>query len=140
VADAEYCFISVEVGAYGSSSDPNVFIHSTFGKLLESNELNIPGPRVLPSDAEVLSMPFVLVGDGPFALSVHVLWPYPKKNLTCFKHIYNYRLSRALRIVEHTYGILANKGRIFHTPIDVNPDFCENNIQACCILHKCTEK
>jgi hypothetical protein len=33
VADADYCFISVEVGAYGSSSDSNVFKNSTFGKL-----------------------------------------------------------------------------------------------------------
>jgi len=60
VADADYCFISVEGGACGSSSDSNVFKISTFGKLLESNKLNIPDPRVLPSDAEALSMPFVL--------------------------------------------------------------------------------
>jgi hypothetical protein len=88
VADADYCIITVEVGAYGSSSDSNVFIHSTFGKLLESNELNIPDPRVLPSDTEVFSMPFVLVGDGLFALSEHVLWPHPNKNLTFERYIY----------------------------------------------------
>jgi hypothetical protein len=95
VADADYCFISVEVGAYGSSSDSVVFKNSTFGKLLESNKLNIPDPRVLPSDAEGLSMPFVLVGDEAFALSEHVLQLYPNKKLTCLKHIFNYRLSRA---------------------------------------------
>jgi len=78
VADADYCFISVEVGAYGSSSDSNVFKNSIFGKLLESNKVNIPDPRVLPSDAEVLSLPFVLVGEQAFALSEHVLPPYPK--------------------------------------------------------------
>jgi len=71
VADADYCFMSVQVRAYGSSSDSNVFRKSTFGKLLESNKLNIPDPRVLPSDAEGLSMPFVLVGDEAFALSEH---------------------------------------------------------------------
>jgi len=38
VADA------VEVGAYGSSSDSNVFKILTFGKLLECNKLNIPAP------------------------------------------------------------------------------------------------
>jgi len=97
VVDADYCFISVEVGAYGSSSDSNVFQKSTFGKLLGSNKLNIPDPRVLPSDAEGLSMPFVLLGDEAFALSEHVLRPYPNKKLTFLKLIYNYRLSRAGR-------------------------------------------
>ena len=68
VAGADYCFISVEVGAYGSSSDSNVFKNSTFGKLLESNKLNIPDPRFLPSDAEELYMSFVLVAGEAFAL------------------------------------------------------------------------
>jgi len=87
VADADYCFISVEVGAYDSSSYSNAFKNSTFGKLLESNKLNIPDPSVLPSDAEGLSMPFVLVGDEAFALSEHVLRPYPNKKLTFLKRV-----------------------------------------------------
>jgi len=33
VADADYCFISVEVGAYGSSSDSNVFKNSDIWKI-----------------------------------------------------------------------------------------------------------
>jgi len=66
VADADYCLISVEVGAYGSSSDSNVFKNSTFETLLESNTLNIPDPWVLTSDAG-LSMPFVPVGEEAFA-------------------------------------------------------------------------
>jgi len=61
---------------------------------LESNKLNIPDPRVLPSDARLLSTPFVHVGDEAFALSEHVLRPYPNKNLTFLKRIYNYRLSK----------------------------------------------
>ena len=80
VADAHCCSISVGVGAYASSNDYNVFKNSTFGKLLESNKLNIPDPRVLPSDAEGLSMSFVLVGDEAFALSEHVLRPYRNKS------------------------------------------------------------
>jgi hypothetical protein len=84
-------------------------------------------------------MPFVLVGDEAFALSEHVLLPYPNKNLTCLKHIYNYRLSRARRIVECTFGILTNKWRIFYRPIDVNPDFCDT-IKAYCVLHNYVRK
>jgi hypothetical protein len=67
VVDAYYCFISVEGGTYGSSSNSNLFKNSTFGKLLESNKLNIRDPEVLPMDAEGLSMPLVLVGDEAFA-------------------------------------------------------------------------
>ena len=63
VADTDCCFISVEVGAYGSSSDSNLFKNPIFGKLLESNKLNIADPTVLPSDAEGLPMPFVPVGE-----------------------------------------------------------------------------
>jgi hypothetical protein len=116
-----------------------VFKNLTFGKLLDSNKLNIPDPRVLPIDAEELSMPFVLVGDEAFTLSEHVLLPYPNKNLTCLKRMYNYRLSRARGIVECTFGILANKWRIFYRPIDVNPDFC-GIIQACRLLHNYVRK
>lgn len=38
-------------------------------------------------------------------------------------------------MVECTFGILANKWRIFHRPLDVNINFCIGIIKACCILH-----
>jgi hypothetical protein len=88
VADAGFCFISVEIGAYGSSSDSNVFKNSTFGKLLEIHKLNFPDPRVVSSNAEGLSMPFVFVGDEAFTLSQHVLRPYPYKTLKFLKRTY----------------------------------------------------
>jgi hypothetical protein len=95
VADADYCFISIEDGAYGSLSDSNVFKNSTFGKLLERYQMDILDPKVLPNDEEGICMPLVLVCDEAFTLSEHVLRPYPNINLTFLKHVYNYRLSRA---------------------------------------------
>lgn len=80
-------------------------------------------------------MPFVFVGDEAFSLSESVLRPYAKKNLTCLKRIFNYRLCRARRMVECTFGILANKWRIFHRPLDTNPEFSDSIIKACCVLH-----
>jgi len=68
VASADCYFILVEADAYGSSSDSNVFKNLTFVKLLESNKLNISGPRFLPSDAEELNLSFVLVANEAFAL------------------------------------------------------------------------
>jgi len=43
-----------------------VFKNPTFGKLLDSNKLNIPDPGVLPTDAGGGSMPFAFMGDEAF--------------------------------------------------------------------------
>jgi hypothetical protein len=56
------------------------------------------------------------------------------------KRIFNYLLSRARRYIECTFGILANKWRIFHRLINVNTDFAEDIIKACCILHNCVRE
>jgi hypothetical protein len=60
----------------------------TFVKKLEGNHLNIPGPRPLPSEDNGTPMPFVIVGDEAFALSQHVLRPYPSRNLDVARRIY----------------------------------------------------
>jgi hypothetical protein len=115
LVDANYCFITVDVGAIGKSSDSNVFKKSNIGRKLESNQLGIPGSsKPLPNDENGKCMPFVIVGDEAFALSEHVLRPYPNSNISVQQRIYNYRLTRARRMVECAVGILANKWRIFH--------------------------
>jgi hypothetical protein len=50
-------------------------------KKLEGNHLNIPGPRPLSNEDNGTPRPFVIVGDEAFALSQHVLRPYPSRNL-----------------------------------------------------------
>lgn len=51
------------------------------------------------------------------------------------KKVLNYRLTRARRYIECTFGILANKWRIFHRPLNVSLAFCEDIVKACVILH-----
>ena len=133
LVDANYCFIAVDVGAFGKTS--NVFKKSNIGRKVESNQLGIARSRPLPNDENGKCMPFVVVGDEAFALSEHVLWPYPNRNLSLQQHINNYRLTRAHRMVECTFGILANKWRIFHRLLDVTTQFCDSIVKACCILH-----
>jgi hypothetical protein len=70
--DADYYFISTDVGAYGASSDCNIFKNYNFCKILEGNHLNIPGPRPLSNEDNGTPMPLVIVGDEAFALSQHV--------------------------------------------------------------------
>jgi len=49
------------------------------------------------------------------------------------RKMFNRRLSRARRVIECAFGLLANKWRIFHRAIDV--DFVDQIIKACCVLH-----
>ena len=51
------------------------------------------------------------------------------------RDIYNYRLTRAKRMVACAFGIVCNKWRIFHHAIDICPDFCDVIVKTCCKLH-----
>lgn len=51
------------------------------------------------------------------------------------KAIFNYRLSRARRIVENAFGILSQRFRIFGTSIHLNVDTTADLITTACILH-----
>ncbi|KAL4132034.1 hypothetical protein QTP88_009255 [Uroleucon formosanum] len=139
VVDANLQFISIDVGAYGKEGDSNVFKNSNFGKLLYSNKLDLPGPALLP-ETESNPQPYVFIGDEAFALHTHLLRPYPGRNLTDIRRVFNYRLSRARRMVECAFGVLANKWRVLHTPIQVEPDFTDEIIKACCVLHNFVRK
>lgn len=80
-------------------------------------------------------MPFVIVGDEAFGLSLNVMRPYGGKHLSTQKKVFNYRLLRARRFIECTFGIFSNKWRIFHRPLNVSDEFAEDIIKACVILH-----
>lgn len=134
VCDANYSFVAIDVGAYGKSSDSSIFKESMFYKKMMKNALNIPDPKPI-STLNTEPMPHVIVGDEAFGLSENIMRPYGGKNLTVTKKVFNYRLSRARRYIECTFGILSNKWRIFHRPLNVKLDLAQNIIKSCCILH-----
>ena len=61
--------------------------------------------------------------------------PYPCRNQSRAQRIYNYRLSRARRVVENAFGILANRWRVFLTHINLAPETVEQLVLAACALH-----
>ena len=61
--------------------------------------------------------------------------PYPQQNLTADKRVYNYRHSRARRISENLFDILANRWRIFFTTINLKPKHIKNIVPSALALH-----
>lgn len=134
ICDANYKFLYIDVGSYGKSSDPTVFKNSTFHQKLKDGSLNIPPGKPLSQRLNI-EVPHVLIADKAFGLSESVLTPYSGKFLDIRKRIYNYRLSRARRFIEYTFGILANKWRMFHRALDTDIELSELIIRTCCTLH-----
>ena len=96
--------------------------------------LNFLNPTPLPGQTEP-NIPFVIVGDDAFPLMENLMKPYSRRNLTDETRIYNYRHSRARRISENAFGILANRWRVFMSPMLVAPDKVENITLCCVALH-----
>ena len=99
-------FIIVDVWDAGCHSDGGVFSNSAFGKAFERGTLSILSPRS-PTSTTQPALPFAFVGDEAFPFKKNLLRPYPGRNLTEPQAVYNYRLSRARRIIENSFGILA---------------------------------
>lgn len=107
VVDSNYKFRYVSVGANGASSDSQVFTYSNLHSAIVNNELGLPQRECLHNDDRPL--PYFLVGDDAFALKDWMMKPYPFRGLTYNQRVFNYRLSRARRVVENAFGILANR-------------------------------
>lgn len=134
ICDSSFKFVLIDVGAYGRFGDSAIFQNSSFYKKMQENRLNIPEPAPI-SESNSTSFPYVFVGDEAFALSTTMMRPYPRRDLNVTRRTFNYRLCRARRYIECTFGILANKWRIFHRPINVNTDLANDIIKSACILH-----
>ena len=98
----------VDVGAYGSSNDSGVPNHTTFFKQLRNKNLDVPPSKQIPYDTEEAHIPHILLGDEGFPLRCDLMRSFARNTLTNERCIFNYRLSRARRVVENAFGILAN--------------------------------
>lgn len=133
LCDANYNFLHIDVGAYGKSSDSAIYKDSALYTNLINQSLHVPAANPLTENGD--NIPYVIVGDEAFALHENLVRPYGGHNLCYKQKIFNYRLSRARRYIECTFGILSNKWRIFHRPMNVHIDLAKAIVRTCCILH-----
>ncbi|XP_066259612.1 uncharacterized protein [Euwallacea similis] len=58
---------------------------------------------------DIITVPFVIVGDGAFRLSKYVMKPYTRSAalIDVNKFIFKYRLSRARRVAENAFALLS---------------------------------
>ena len=127
IANANYELIYVHFGTNGRVSDGGVIEHTDFYERLTSGRLNLPPPSN--------GLPFVFVSNEAFALRGNLLKPYNVKMLDDRRRIFNYRLSRARRIIENVFGILVNRFGVLRAKINLKPDSIEDVVFACCVLH-----
>lgn len=138
LVDADYKFIYVDIGDYGHKADGTVFKNSLFGQKFLDKTLGIPPDRLVDDFEHKGPLPHHIVADEAFPLRPDLMRPYPRgtgPRLDYEEQIFNYRLSRARRIVENAFGILVQRWRIFHKVINLFPENVERIIKACIILH-----
>jgi hypothetical protein len=87
-----------------------------------------------------MSENYVIIGDDAFPLRTHLMKPYSKTGLSHSERIFNYRLSRARRVVESAFGILLWRFRGFSRPIELKPDTADNVIWVSCCVHNWLRK
>jgi hypothetical protein len=132
VVDANYKFVVIDVGSYGRSSDGGIFAKSHFGFNLTHGKLDLPANCDLPV---VGNMPHVFVADEAFPLLPNLMRPYPGRGITPTQRVFNYRLSRARRVVENAFGILASRFRFYHRVAEQGPNTIDKMVKASVLLH-----
>ena len=133
VCNANNVFNLVDIGQAGRQSDGGVYKNSNLGYAIDHNTLNIPPPAPVDNSNKVY--PYVFVADDAFQLKPFLLKPFSRLDAGINKKTFNYRLSRARRLIENCFGIAAARFRIFRRPIIAKVDKVIAITKAVVALH-----
>ncbi|OXA43423.1 protein ALP1-like [Folsomia candida] len=131
IVGPDYKFTAVDIGASGSQSDGGVFGRSSLGNALHLGKLGLPPPKQVGETC----LPHVILTDDAFSLKPNAMKPFPGEFLPAPQRVFNYRLSRGRMVVENAFGILSARWRIFHAPINADPELTKLIVRCAVILH-----
>lgn len=89
IADADYNFLFVDIGAYGKDCNSSVLQNTEFWRRLINNELDIPEARAITPKMG-LKVPYVFLGDNAFSINEHILKDFSNHNLSIKQRVFNY--------------------------------------------------
>ncbi|KAL4136381.1 hypothetical protein QTP88_007929 [Uroleucon formosanum] len=125
----------VDLGCQGRISDGGVFKNTKLYKKLENHTLNIPNPCALQIPY-VVRVPYMILGDKAFALNDYTMTPFAgNPDSGSPERVFNYRHSRARRVVENAFGILSAVFRVLRKPMLLQPDVAAKVTMTTIYLH-----
>ncbi|XP_060561053.1 uncharacterized protein LOC132720846 [Ruditapes philippinarum] len=131
LVDYDCKFIWADIGGRGAASDAQLWNESDLKAATE--ELDLPDAEPLPHDTQ--DVPFFYIGDDAFGLKTYMQKPYSHRVLSHDERIFNYRLSRARRVVENAFGILANRFQVLMSTMQHHPSTIRLIGTTCLVLH-----
>lgn len=137
VVNANYEFLYCDVGAEGQTADGGSWNACDLNKYMEKGLLTFPPDIKISNDVMI---PCHFVADDAFPMGERILKPYSHRQLSHREQIFNYRLSRARRVVENAFGIIASRFRVLRGEIQMNVDDATNVVLAICVLHNILRK
>lgn len=133
LVDADYKFLWVDVGSNGSASDAQIFNQGELKDCVEDGTIGFPPDEPLPNDDRPL--PYFIIADDAFPLRSWLMKPYSRRNMALEDRIFNYRLSRARRVVENAFGILGMRFAFLVTTLRQEPETVVQMVLAAICLH-----
>ncbi|XP_071105184.1 uncharacterized protein [Haliotis cracherodii] len=133
LVDSDYEFRWVDIGAQGGCPDAQIWNQCELKNAIERGVIGIQPAAPLPGDDRPMS--YYIIADDAFGMNTWLMKPFSRRGLANDERIFNYRLSRARRVDENTFGILANRFRCLLSVMLQDPDTVYAIVLARVCLH-----
>lgn len=88
-----------------------------------------------------MKIPYFFVGDSAFSMNKNLWKAFPGDHIKgSARRIFNYRFSRARRVVENAFGIISSVLSFLRRPMLLQPHIAQVIVLACLHLHNYLKK